>query len=101
MALPETPEFLELRGPLLTSYSFGITLFIGVGRRGLCSCSTGLGFGIIVLVILGATGLLMGAVCRSVMHVNDECEPIGHGRKETKAIYRFSPRQQIQDQVIR
>ena len=49
-----------------------------------------LGFGIMVLVILGATGLLMGAVCRSVMHVDDGCEPTGHGRKETKAVYGFS-----------
>ena len=48
-------------------------------------------FSIMVLVILGATGLVMGAICRSVMHVNDECEPIGYGRAETKAIYRFSP----------
>ena len=47
-------------------------------------------YGVLILALAGAIGLLVGAVFRSPMHVDDECEPTGHEGAGTKAKNRFS-----------
>ena len=46
-------------------------------------------YGVVILACLAGIGLIVGAVLKSTMYVNDHCKPTGHGFSEVKSKDRF------------